>query len=88
MTLKKQVEQGKKRNYTELIGYALFIASIVWWIFSAGMEYSKFNNLETQIKEVDVKLEKQEKLLLEQQNFNGRVSSFMEIMLSNKNNTK
>jgi hypothetical protein len=82
------ITKKPKKNYTEFIGYALFVMTVIVWIFTAGMEYSKFNNLETDIKEVNTKLEKQEKLLLEQQNFNGRVSNFMEIMLSSKNNTK
>jgi len=69
----------KKNDYSKYIGYILFIVSVIGWGFSAGKFYSKLENLEKDLSEVNIKLKQQQQLLLEQQKFNGSVLTYIEM---------
>ena len=68
-----------KMDYSKWIGYILFVVTLIGWGFTAGKFFSKMDNLEIELKSTNVKLEKQQELLLEQQKFNGSVLTYIEM---------
>jgi len=71
-------------NYSKYIGYALFIATLIGWGFTAGKFDSRIQNLETTITTINTKVDKQQDLLLEEQKFNSKVSVYIEILQNKK----
>ena len=69
----------EKIDYSKWIGYILFIMTLIGWGFTAGKFFSKMDNLEAELKSTNVKLEKQQELLLDQQKFNGSVLTYIEM---------
>ena len=72
-------EKEKEKDYTKWIGYILFVITLIGWGFTAGQFFSKMDNLENELKTTNVKLEKQQELLLDQQKFNGSVLTYIEM---------
>ena len=72
-------EKEKEKDYTKWIGYILFVIALIGWGFTAGQFFSKMDNLENELKTTNVKLEKQQELLLDQQKFNGSVLTYIEM---------
>jgi len=68
-----------KIDYSKWIGYVLFVVTLIGWGFTAGKFFSKMDNLETELKSTNEKLEKQQELLLDQQKFNGSVLTYIEM---------
>ena len=68
-----------KIDYSKWIGYILFVVTLIGWGFTAGKFFSKMDNLETELKSTNEKLEKQQELLLDQQKFNGSVLTYIEM---------
>ena len=68
-----------KIYYSKWIGYVLFVVTLIGWGFTAGKFFSKMDNLETELKSTNEKLEKQQELLLDQQKFNGSVLTYIEM---------
>ena len=66
-------------DYSKWIGYILFVVTLIGWGFTAGKFFSKMDNLETELKSTNEKLEKQQELLLDQQKFNGSVLTYIEM---------
>ena len=66
-------------NCSKWIGYVLFVVTLIGWGFTAGKFFSKMDNLETELKSTNEKLEKQQELLLDQQKFNGSVLTYIEM---------
>ena len=73
-----------KKDYSKLIGYILFIVSLVGWGFSAGKFYTKLETMDSNMKTLESKIDKQQDLLMEQQKFNGRVISYIEAEINSK----
>ena len=68
-----------KTDFSKWIGYILFVMTLIGWGFTAGKFFSKMDNLETELKSTNIKLEKQQELLLDQQRFNGSVLTYIEM---------
>jgi len=68
-----------KTDYSKWIGYILFVATLIGWGFSAGIFFTKMENVQNEVIKVNEKLEKQQDLLLEQQEFNGKIITYIEM---------
>jgi hypothetical protein len=68
-----------KIDYSKWIGYILFVVTLIGWGYSAGKFDSRMSTLENDQKSINTKVEKQEDLLLKQQEFNGKVITYIEM---------
>jgi hypothetical protein len=58
---------------------------LIGWAFSFGIFYNRMTSLEGEVKDTNTKIEKQQELLLKQQEFNGKILIYIEIMQKQPN---
>ena len=75
----------KKINIERWIGWVTALVMLIGWAFSFGIFYNRISSLETEVKDTNNKIEKQQELLLKQQEFNGKILTYIEIMQKQPN---
>ena len=60
------------KDYSKLIGYALFVATLIGWGVTIGVYKAKFEDMSENIKELDT-------MAMEQQKLNGKILMYIEM---------
>jgi len=75
--------ENKIDSLSKIVALVATIITIIGILVSIGVYYEKLNskidNLSTEVQQITIKIEKQQDLLLKQQEFNGKVLSYIEI---------
>ena len=75
--------ENKIDSLSKIVALVATIITIIGILVSIGVYYEKLNskidNLSTEVQQITIKIEKQQDLLLKQQEFNGKVLSYIDI---------